>query len=324
MKKKVLIDSDTGLDDAMALVHAMLSDEIEIVGITSVFGNGEMVDCAYHAVEIATLMGKRIPVVKGASEPLVAGCGPAAHVHGTYARGPLGRLDLEAQIAPGYAANFILEQIGKYGTELTIVAMGRATNLALAARLDLELMRKVGHIYWMGGAVSASGNTSPVAEANVDGDPEAAKILCTSNLPLTILPLDVTMDALVFEEDIEKMKAIEHPGVQHLVKVVPYYIDFYETIYGIRACAGHCGLLIALVIDPTLITQAHKLRVDVETRGDLTRAMLVVDRRKLRALTGPDTSRDEGVRVIFRADNERYRAMFMDAILGADKKREAA
>lgn len=78
------------------------------------FGNGEMVDCAYHAVEIATLMGKRIPVVKGASEPLVAGCGPAAHVHGTYARGPLGRLDLEAQIAPGYAANFILEQIDRW------------------------------------------------------------------------------------------------------------------------------------------------------------------------------------------------------------------
>lgn len=322
--KKVLIDSDTGLDDAMAFVHGMLSDEIEIVGVTSVFGNGEMVDCAYHAIEIINLMGKRVPVIKGASVPLIAGCGPAPHVHGTYARGSLSKLDLEAQVAPGYGPVFMLDQIRKYGDELTIVAMGRATNLAIAVRLDPDLMREVGQIYWMGGAISVSGNTSPVAEANAHGDPEAAKILCTSGLPLTILPLDVTMSARIYQEDVERMRAVQHPGVQHLVKVLPYYLDFYETVYGIRACSGHCGLLLALVMDPSLITKAHNLQVDVETQGELTRSMLVVDRRKLRALTEPDTSKDQGTRVIFEADTDRYHAMFMDAILNADRKRDAA
>lgn len=317
--KKVLIDSDTGLDDAMAFVHGLLSDEIEIIGVTSVFGNGEMIDCAYHAIEIIDLMGKSVPVVKGISEPLIGGCGPAPQVHGKYSRGPLGKLDLEARITPGYAPIFILDQIRTYGDELVIVAMGRLTNLAVATRLDPDLMRKVGQIYWIGGAISVSGNTSPVAEANADGDPEAAKIVCTSNLPLTILTLDVTMHALISQDDIDRLKRVRHPGVQHLVKIIPYYLDFYESILGERVCAGHCGLLLALVIDPTLITKTHRLNVDVELNGRLTRSQLVADRRKLRKLTEPDTSKDEGVTVIMQADVARYHTMFMDALLGADR-----
>ncbi|TCR73360.1 nucleoside hydrolase [Rhizobium sp. BK376] len=323
MKKKVLIDSDTGLDDAMAFVHGMLSDDIEIIGVTSAFGNAEMIDCAYHALEIIELMGKKIPVVKGATDPLISGCGPAAHVHGQYGRGPLGKQDRESEITPGYAAIWMLEQIRKYGDELTIVAMGRLTNIAIATRIDPELMRMVGQIYWLGGAITASGNTSPVAEANVDGDAEAAKIVCTSKLPLTILTLDVSMNARISDEDVEKMKSVRHPGVQHLVKVLPYYIDYYETIYGIRACAGHVGLLLALVMDPTLIKKVHHLPVDVETKGELTRSMLVVDRRKLRALSEPDTSKDGGARIVVDADTDRYHEMFMNALMSADKTASA-
>lgn len=318
--KKVLVDSDTGLDDAMGIVHGLLSDDIEIIAITSVFGNAEMVDCAYHAIEIVDLMSKSVPVIKGASAPLIAGCGPAPQVHGRYARGPLGKLDLDARVTPGYAAVCILEQIRRYGSDLVIVAMGRLTNLALAMRLDPDLMRRVGHIYWMGGAIAVSGNTSSVAEANADGDPEAAKIVCTSNLPLTILPLDVTMTALILEADIERLKAVRHPGVQHLVRIVPYYIDFYESILGTRACAAHCGLLLALAMDPSLITRSHRLPVDVEVGGSLTRSQLVVDRRKLRRLDEPDTSMQDGARVVFEADVGRYRTMFMDALLGADRQ----
>lgn len=322
--KKILIDSDTGLDDAVAFVHWMLRDDIEIVGVTAGFGNGEMIDCAYHAIEIINMMGKTIPVVKGATVPLIAGCGAAPHVHGQYARGPLGKLDLEDQITPGYAANFILDQVREHGEDLTIVAFGRMTNLAIATRMDPDLMRKVGQIYWLGGAITASGNTSPVAEANVDGDAEAAKIVCTSDLPLTILTLDVSMGARIYAEDVERMRGVNHPGVQHLVKILPYYMDYYETIYGVRACASHLDLLLSIVVDPTLIQKEHRLPVDVETRGELTRSMLVVDRRKLRALSEPDTSKDKGTRIIFEADVERHHAMFMDAMMNADKKSSAA
>lgn len=321
--QKVLIDSDTGLDDAMALVHGFLSDEIEIIGITSVFGNGEMVDCAYHALEIINIMGKSVPVIKGAGEPLIGGCGAASHVHGTYARGPLGKLDLEDQITPGYAPVWMLEQIQRYGEELTIVAMGRLTNLALAARIDPDLMRKVGHIYWMGGSVEVAGNTGVLAEANAHGDPEAAKIVCTSNLPLTILPLDATMSALITDADVEAMKAVQHPGVQYLTEIVPYYIDFYETMLGTRECVAHCGLLLALVMDPSLITKAYHLPADVEVHGELTRAQLVVDRRSLWNIN-QDSSSQHGVRIVMETDVARYHAMFMGALLGADRGSPAA
>ncbi len=315
--QKVLIDSDTGLDDAMAFVHGMLSDQIDIVGIVTSYGNGSLEDCTNHALELVGLMGKQIPVVRGASRPLIDGCGPAPQVHGTYARGPLGKIDLSDRVTPGYGPIYMLEQIRKYGKDLAIVSMGRATNLALAYRIDPEVMKTVGVIYWMGGAIAASGNTSPVAEANVHGDPEAAKIICDPELPLTILSLDVTMHARITNDDVQVMGKVDHPGVQHLAKVVPYYIDFYETIYGVRECAGHVGLLLALAMDPTLITKSYTLSVGVETSGDLTRGMLVVDRRKLRALGEPKLGSEPGVRVIFGADTDRYHQMFMNAILGA-------
>lgn len=194
--------------------------------------------------------------------------------------------------------------------------MGRLTNLALAYRLAPELMRKAGSILWMGGAFSLSGNTSPVAEANLDGDPEAARIICMSGLPLTILPLDVTMEARITGDDVEKMRSVNHPGVQHLVRVVPYYLDFYQSILGVRECAGHCGLLLSIAVDPTLVTQTYRLPVSVETNGEFTRGMLVVDRRDLRSLTNREAG-VHGVNVIFKADTERYHSTFMDAILSA-------
>ncbi|WP_296071444.1 nucleoside hydrolase [uncultured Agrobacterium sp.] len=318
---KFLIDSDTGLDDAMGFVHAMLLPQVEIVGITSVFGNAEMIDCAYHALEIVDLMGRQIPVVPGAREPLVAGCGPAPQVHGAFGRGPLGKLDLHDRLGEGYAANFILDQIRAHGAGLTIVAMGRLTNIALAYKLDPELMRSVGAIYWMGGAIAVSGNTTPVAEANLDGDPEAARIICMSDLPLVILPLDVTMDARITADDVTAMGDVANPGVQHLTKILPYYLDFYESILGVRECAGHCGLLIAMAIDPSLILSSHRLPVAVETGGEFTRSMLVVDRRKLRSVVAHE-GYETGVSVVLKADTVRYHDQFMQAMLSAGRSKQ--
>lgn len=290
--------------------------ELEIVGVTAGHGNGATEDCAYHAIEIIALMGKSIPVVRGAEGPLVSGGGFAPQVHGAFARGPLGKLDLAERVTPGYGPTFILEQIKRYGSDLTIVAMGRLTNLALAYSLDPKMMRKVGSIMWLGGTYAASGNTSAVAEANVHGDPEAARIVVEAGLPLTIMTLDVSMDALVTEEDVRAMAKIDHPGVQHLVRVLPFYLDFYESILGVRACSGHVGFLLACLADPSLITKRYRLPVQVETAGEFTRGMLVVDRRSLRSKTAPRGT-EQGTDVIFEADASRYHSMFMQAMLSA-------
>lgn len=315
---KLHIDSDTGLDDAMALVHGFLDPRFDIVSITTVFGNSSVEHCTQHALEIVDYMGSDVPVVAGAPEPLISGCGPAPHVHGEFGRGGLGPATPREQ-TPGLGAVFILDQVRKHGKDLAIVAMGRLTNLALAFRLDPLTMRQVGHIYWMGGVFSAPGNTSPVAEANLDGDPEAGKIIVQSGLPLTILPLDVTMGTRVTAEDVHAMAAVEHPGVQHLSRVLPYYLDFYESILGIPEAAAHCGLLLAIAADESLILEAHHLPVDVELAGALTRGMSVIDRRALRSIS-PEHAAD-GVRVIFHADADRYHREFMDSILNADATR---
>ncbi|WP_083258047.1 nucleoside hydrolase [Rhizobium sp. YK2] len=314
--KKVLIDSDTGLDDAMAFVHGMLMPEIEIIGVTAGHGNGATEDCAYHAIELIELMGKNIPVVRGAQGPLISGCGFAPEVHGPYARGALGKLDYASKVTPGYGPVFMLEQIRRYGADLTIVAMGRLTNLALAYCLDPELMKTVGSIMWLGGAHSTSGNTSPTGEANLDGDPEAARIVLRPELPVTIVTLDVSMDARITDADVQAMKAVEHPGVQHLTKILPFYLDFYEKILGVRECSGHVGLLLAMVAHPSLIRKIYRLPVRVETAGEFTRGMLVVDRRTLRSVTAPSGT-EQGLRIVWEADTAKYRQLFLDAILAA-------
>ncbi len=309
---RILIDSDTGLDDALGLVHELPKHSDEIIGITTVFGNASVEDCTAHALELVELTGVDIPVVQGAPEPFISGCGPAPQVHGAHGRGPLPAATPTRTAQPGYAAVHILEQAAKYGSDLVIVAMGRLTNLALAYRLDPTLMHSIGRIYWMGGAVSVSGNSSAVAEANVDGDPEAAAIICTSELPLTILPLDVTMDVRFTEQDMRSLRRSNHPAITHLQAVIPYYLDFYESILGAREGSMHCGLLLSIALDPTLITEQHTLAVGVETAGSLTRGMLVVDRREMRRLDHQTTADRSKVSVVYAVDAQRYKTMLLD------------
>lgn len=309
--KRILIDSDTGLDDALGLVHGLPKHGDEIIGITTVFGNASVEDCTAHALELVELTGTDVPVVQGAPEPLISGCGPAPQVHGAHGRGPLPAAAPTRTAQPGYAAVHILEQAGKYGSDLVIVAMGRLTNVALAYRLDPTLMHSIGRIYWMGGAVSVSGNTSAVAEANVDGDPEAAAIICASELPLTILPLDVTMDVRFTEQDMRSLDRSNHPAITHLHAVIPYYLDFYESILGVREGSMHCGLLLGIALDPTLITEQHALSVGVETVGTLTRGMFVVDRREMRRINYKSAANTSKVSVVYAVDAQRYKSTLM-------------
>lgn len=312
--KKILIDSDTGIDDAMAFVHGFLIPEIDILSVTAVFGNASMQDCANHAIEIIDLMGKEVPVIAGATKPLISGCGAAPEVHGAYGRGALGPLENGHRIAPGHAATHILEQVRTHGSDLTIVAMGRLTNIAIACSLDPDLMKTVGRIYWMGGVFSVSGNTSPVAEANLHGDPEAARIVLGAGLPLTVLPLDVTMQTLISHEDIRSLERSSHPGVRHLTQIVPYYLDAYERIIGVRKCAGHCGLLLAIAAYPELQLETEDRPITVETSGEFARGMLVVDRRNQPAPRPLDVPLST---LVVKADQKKYHEMFMQTLQAA-------
>lgn len=321
--KHVLIDSDTGLDDALGLIHELPRHRERIVGITTVFGNAPVDDCTLHALEIVELLGVDVPVIKGASHPFGQGCGPAPQVHGLHGRGALPAASPARAPAPGYAANYILEQVAEKGGDLAIVAMGRLTNIALAFLLDPELMKRVGRIYWMGGAIAVSGNVSAIAEANVAGDPDAAAIVCASGLPITILPLDVTMNVRISEADLRSLDGSQHPAIQHLLSITPYYLDFYESILGVREAALHCGLLLSIALDETLITEEHALEVAIDTSPGVARGAMIADRRGLRTLR--DASGDADVadtgkpRVIFGVNEQRYYDQFIADLQAMDR-----
>ncbi|MGW4031824.1 nucleoside hydrolase [Streptomyces sp. NPDC004838] len=177
-------------------------------------------------------------------------------VHGREGRGSLPAPALRTRPVPGHAVQRILETVAPNPSEVTIVAMGRLTNVALACLLEPETMKLVRNVVWMGGAVSVSGNTSPVAEANLDGDPEALRIVLAHAVPLTILPLDVTMDVRLTQDDLNGLATSAHPAVAHLTRLVPFYLDAYESILGVRECALRCGLLMGIVMDPGLVTSS--------------------------------------------------------------------
>ncbi|MFE2043377.1 nucleoside hydrolase [Streptomyces sp. NPDC059477] len=312
----LVVDTDTGIDDAMALVHALL-DNAPIELITTVHGNSDVDSCTRNALELLELTQTDIPVARGAQGPIIQGCGAAPQIHGIEGRGSLPAPVLRTRPVPGHAVQRILEMVASNPSEVTIVAMGRLTNVALACLLEPQTMKSVRKVVWMGGAVSVSGNTSPVAEANLDGDPEALRIVLAHGVPLTILPLDVTMDVRLTQDDLNSLAASAHRAVVHLTRLVPFYLDAYEAILGVRECALHCGLLMGIVMDPSLVTASTRLPVTVELQGEHTRGMLVVDRREARGVRTPAVPSDiHTPEIITGVDGQKYKAQFLAALLG--------
>lgn len=315
-RRAVVIDSDTGVDDVWGIIQLVLDPTVDVIAVTTVFGNSDVDSCTGNALELIELCGADVPVHRGASEPFVDGCGPAPHVHGPTGRGGLGPAAPSTRPAPGTAAVRLAELAADRGNDLTIVAMCRLTNIALACMLAPEALRGIGGVLWMGGAIAVSGNTSQVAEANLHGDPEALQIILDRGVPLTILPLDVTMDVRIGDDDLrELLRGDPHPVVRHACAVMPYYLDFYESVLGVREAAMHCGLLAGIALDPTLVTEAHRISVAVELAGGHTRGMLVVDRRAHRRLAGLDhAGPDELPLVVFGVDGERYKEQLFAAL----------
>ena len=194
MPHKVIFDTDPGVDDAMALCYALAHPDIDILGITTTFGNVTVDQAAINALYLCQLAGRSITVTRGAEKPLVKQAEPPPDfIHGADGLGNLPeRAAPRGQMDPRTSAQFIVDTARKYPGEITLVAVGPLGNLAEALRLAPELPGLVREVVLMGGAVLESGNVSPVAEANIWNDPHAADIVFTAGWPLTMVGLDVT------------------------------------------------------------------------------------------------------------------------------------
>ncbi|WP_028671561.1 nucleoside hydrolase [Saccharospirillum impatiens] len=258
MTHKIIIDTDPGIDDAMAILFAFRAEQIEVLGLTTVFGNVSAERATVNALTLSQLAGKTVPVAKGANTPLMmAPRKHADYVHGQDGFGNINWPEATAKRDVRSAPHFIVDTVNAHPGEITLVALGPLTNLALALELDPDIASKVKEVVLMGGAVHETGNVSPVAEANLINDPHAGDAVFGADWPVTMLGLDVTHQVLLKAGVLERIEAANPDQGGFLNKAAQHYFSFYREAMGIDGCYFHDAATIAYVLDPSLFGCRH-------------------------------------------------------------------
>ncbi|HEX6905689.1 MAG TPA: nucleoside hydrolase [Terriglobales bacterium] len=266
---RVIIDTDPGVDDALALLLAMRSPELQIEGITPVAGNVPLELTLPNALRMVEIAGRGdIPVAAGAREPLVRRLVTAAYAHGENGLG--GAVFAEPITKPiaESAADFIGRTVRRYPGEVTLITIGPLTNVGVALRGDPELAGMVRGLVMMGGSLSG-GNITPAAEFNVYVDPEAARIVFQSGIPITMVGLDVTRKTTLTEEHVRTLEAAQNPVSQAAAKIGRHVLEHNRKEGFLVGPNMHDPLAVASFINPALL-QYQDYYVDVETEGELT------------------------------------------------------
>ena len=267
--RRIIIDTDPGIDDALAIFLALRSPELKVEAITPVAGNVPLDLTLPNALRLVEIAGRTdVPVAAGASHPLVRRLVTAGHVHGVNGLAgvefPEPKIKPVRETAPELIRRIVRENPG----EITIVAVGPLTNVALALRADPELAGMIPAITIMGGSLSG-GNITPAAEFNLYVDPEAARIVFDSNVPLTVVGLDVTRKCLVNEQHIKQLEAANNPVSQAAGKILRATYERMRHGGEVTDIALHDALAVASLIDHDVITRKDYY-VEVETVGEWT------------------------------------------------------
>jgi inosine-uridine nucleoside N-ribohydrolase len=281
MPTRIILDVDTGTDDAVALMVAALSSDIELVGATVVNGNTVLDSCVENTLRVFEWIGMpEVPVFRGMSRPLArtqaTQLQPATRIHGD-------KLDLpEATIAaqPQHAVDWLIDTYLASDGDITLVPVGPLTNIATAIQKEPRILERIPEIVIMGGAHD-HGNATASAEFNIWLDPEAARIVVNCGRPIRMVPLDATHRALVSTEDAERLRALGTPAGEAAARFVLKRIDGYDAtqpMHRAGAAPVHDALAVCAIIDPTVIT-THHIPVDVETGGFLCDGRTVCDFR---------------------------------------------
>lgn len=285
MPKKVVIDTDPGADDALALILALRSPELQIEAITTVSGNVPVEQATKNVLRVLNLLDpKPRPIVaKGAAQPLKKPLVTAQEVHGADGLGELDRFKNpdgsprypEPEVPPDHlsAHEALLELLDRYPGELTLITLGPLTNLAQALLTDRERVKRLREIIIMGGAIRVPGNVTPMAEFNIYVDPHAAQLVLASGLPLTLIPLDVTEKVVLSRDALQRLvQSFNDPLSQFISDMTVKVIELTERVYGMPGMILHDPLAVGVAIDPSFV-KTFPLPVDVETEGRITEGM---------------------------------------------------
>jgi uridine nucleosidase len=293
MTKKLIIDTDPGIDDAMAILFALAAAalphgpaqdttfrwDIDVVGLTTIFGNVSTERATQNALHLLEVAGRTdIPVAQGAARPLVLPFrGAAEFVHGADGLGNTNPTAPGGTRHPLSAAHFIVETIMAHPGEVTLVPIGPLTNIALALLLEPQITSHVAEVVMMGGAATVNGNVNPAAEANIYNDPHAADLVFTADWPITMVGLDVTTKVAMDRAYLTALCLPEKRTGPYIEAICAFYLAFHQQAHKVDATYTHDPSAIAYLMAPALF-QTIQGPIRVMTEG-LSRGQTLMDRR---------------------------------------------
>ena len=278
MPQKIIIDTDPGQDDAVAILAALGSPELEVLGITAVAGNVPLRLTERNARIVCELANRSdIRVFAGCSRPLVRELVTAEEVHGRTGLDGPDLPDPEMPLQKAHAVDFIIDTLlGEPAGTVTLCPLGPLTNIAAAIGRTPDIVPRIKDIVLMGGAYFESGNVTPAAEFNIYVDPHAAKTVFSSGVPVTVLPLDVTHQALTSPSRIRAFRELGNPAGIAVAQLTAFFERFDVEKYGTDGAPLHDPCVIAFLLRPGLFS-GRRVNVEIETQSELTMGMTVAD-----------------------------------------------
>ena len=277
MPKRILLDTDPGIDDACAILLALASPEVSVEGLSIVHGNCSLEQATRNALSLLELANaSHIPVVRGCELPLVQPSLLAPETHGGSGLGYAHLPEPVIQPLPQHAVDFLIEQILASPGEITLVALGPLTNIALAIRQEPRLIESLKELIIMGGAIRQEGNTTALAEFNTYVDPHAAHIVYHAGIPATLVPLDVTYRCILTPEDVKRLEGADSPVTKFVMDATRFYMEFHDEYQNIEGCVINDPLALALTFAPEFCTY-QELPVDVDLSGGISMGKTVAD-----------------------------------------------
>lgn len=311
-KRKMILDLDTGVDDALAIAYALADPEVDLIGIVSSYGNNLLDVCAENSLKLLELLGHTdIPVFKGLPHSCTTDhfdvMQVSKDIHGDNGIGDVELPAPSRALEEQSGVDFYIEAAHKYGKDLIIIPTGPMTNLAAALKKDPEIADLIGNVTFMGGALTVEGNVTPVAEANINQDPKAADEVMKSNLPLTMVGLDVTLRTLLTKNETKQWRELGTASGKAFADITDFYIDaYYNLDIDKRGCALHDPLAVGVGIDPSFVSTISLFMKVVYQEGPYY-GRTIGDNAKL-------NDPNPNVKVAVNVDKERYLKAFMDRL----------
>jgi purine nucleosidase len=302
---RIILDTDPGIDDALAILLALASPEIDLAALTVIGGNCSQTAATRNALDVLALAhAGHVPVATGATRPLLR---PPLFAPETHGSGGLGYATLPtapASPVDEHAIDLLIREVLAAPGKVTLVAVGPLTNIALALRKEPRIIQAVRQVIIMGGALRSDGNVTPLAEFNIYADPHAAHIVLHSGMPIVLLPWDITRHVQFTQADIDRLLQTASPITRFIAEATRFYIEFHLQHLGFAGCSINDPAALALVFLPDL-ARLQPLAVDVEIASTTTLGKTVADFMNV-------TGNPPNVHAVIEFDTPRFLALFLE------------